>query len=262
MSEMAEKINTTIKNMKGRSFDARLVKTSAEATSLVMEMIPLKASVGVGDSATLRQMGVLNELEKRGNKVLDFHDRRVIEGVGESRVKYRRMQRIAFKALTADVFITSANALTEDGKIVSIDGSGNRVAAMIYGPRHVILCVGRNKIVKDEAEAEWRIKNVINIAHGTNYRGDVALDNKQLTPAQPCVRAGKCIDCRGPLRNCNAKVVMEHKTRLTDLTVILIDEDLGLGWDPAWDKKRIERIYENYRESSPPIRTPRRRDWR
>lgn len=262
MLDISEKLNITLKNMRGRSFDARLVSTSAEATKMVLDMVPLKATIGVGDSATLRQMGVLVELEKRGNTILDFHDKRVIEGVGESRAKYKKMMRIAWKALTSDVFITSANAITEDGKIVSIDGSGNRVAAMIYGPRQVILCVGRNKIVKDEVEAEWRIKNVINIAHGMNYRGDVALDDKQLMPAQPCVKAGKCIDCRGPLRNCNAKVIMEHKTRLTDIAVILINEDLGLGWDPSWNKDHIERIYNNYCQSSPPIRTPRRRDWR
>ena len=129
--------------------------------------------------------------------------------------------------------------MTEDGKIVSIDRVGNRVAATIFGAPKVILIVGRNKIVKDADEAIYRIKNVIAPAHA-----------KRKGRKTPCAVTGKCSDCDSPDRICGVTVILEKKPLSTDLSVILIDEDLGLGWDPAWDERRIDEIRSNYYQNT------------
>lgn len=250
-------LEKTLANLKSRSFNAILVKDTLEANKAVCQLVPIPASVGIGDSATLRHMGIIDELAKRGNLILDPFTPNIIEGIDSDKEKYKEFRLIQWNCLHADIFMSSSNAVTEDGKIVSIDGGGNRVAAMIYGPAHVILCVGRNKIVKDEQEAEVRIKNVIAVAHGRNH-----LNKDGTAPSAPCVKVGKCVDCRGAVRSCNAKVVLEHKTRLTELSVILIDQDIGLGWDPSWEKARIDAIYENYKRYSPQIKYPLNRKWR
>jgi NAD-dependent dihydropyrimidine dehydrogenase PreA subunit len=126
--------------------------------------------------------------------------------------------RVCRKQISAPVFLTSVNAVTLDGKLVNIDNTGNRVAAMIFGPEHVIAVVGRNKIVADVHEAVFRIKNHVTPAN-VRRRNDTT----------PCAADGKCHDCDSPARLCRVTAILEKKTRgVGRFTVILVEEDLGM----------------------------------
>ncbi|MFC2002222.1 lactate utilization protein [Chloroflexota bacterium] len=232
---MSPEIEKTLKSLKKNRFDTRFVQTAAEAREMILEMIPQTACVGNGDSVTMRQIGILEELVTRGNKVINPFTPESTAGMLDNAAMLREHVHLERMAFSSDVFLTSANAITEDGKIVSIDRAGNRVAGMIFGAPKVILPVGRNKITKDVHEAIHRIKNVIAPAHA-----------KQKQRRSPCVVTGKCSECDSPDRLCNITIILEGKPMFTDLSVILINEDLGLGWDPTWDEKRISEIRSNY----------------
>lgn len=256
MTEMTEKLEKTLTNLKSRDFDAHLAKTVSEANKIVLSLVPVWARIGVGDSATLRQMGILHKLHERGNKIYNLHDVAVNKDICNNRTAYLEFMRTQRKALVSDVFMASASAVTEDGMIMNIDHGGNRVAGTIFGCPLVVLCVGRNKIVKDEEEADWRIRNVIVEAHVGHYRE--GRDPKELPPPTPCLTVGRCMDCR---KGCCVKVTLRRKTQNTDLAIVLIDEDLGLGWNPEWPQDRKDTIYQNYCMSSPQIKFPKRRAW-
>ena len=235
--DVSQDIEMTLKSLKANRFDARFAQTAVEAKKMMLEMIPLTASVGVGDSATLRQIGILEELIRRGTEVIDPFTRELAQDMRDNPfIRMRQMERMTFGA---DVFLASSNALTEDGKIVSIDGAGNRVAGMIFGAPKVILPIGRNKIVRDVATAIYNIKNIIAPIHA-----------KRTEHKTPCAVTGKCNDCDSPDRICNTIVILEKRSMCTDLSVILINEDLGLSWNPTWDDKRISEIRSSYYQNS------------
>ncbi len=233
--EIPENIKATLEALKKHRFDARFARTAGEANSMILEMIPPHASIGIGDSVTLRQIGILENLNQRGNSVINPF----VPELTQDESKRKSFINTCRKTLTADVFMTGANAVTEDGKIFSIDYAGNRVAGMIFGGEKVILVVGRNKIVKNIEEAASRVKNVI-----------VPVHTKNKGRRTPCVVTGECSDCDSPDRFCGVTVIMERKPAHFDYCVILIDEDLGLGWDPMWDKQRIENIRSGYLRNS------------
>jgi L-lactate utilization protein LutB len=247
MQQMLRDIEVTLQSLKKNRFDALYAQTKEDAKKIMLEIIPLTASVGVGvgDSVTLRQIGILKELAQRGNPVINPFIRKFIE-----RMRIDETQRSAFletcrKAMHCDVFVTGSNALTQDGKLVSIDYAGNRVAGMIYGASKIIVAVGRNKIVKNLDEAISRIKTVIAPAH--------AQWRKIHTP---CALTGECSDCQSQSRICNITVILEKKPGHADFTVILVNEDLGLGWDPIWEEKRTTKIRSHYYKNTPVSKDP------
>lgn len=188
-------------------------------------------SVGIGDSATLRQIKAIEALERRRVAIFDPFKKEFTT----DKNKVEMHNEMARRSLFADVFITSSNAITLDGKIVNVDHIGNRVAAMIYGPKSVIIVAGRNKLVEDVDEALHRIKNVIAPYH---------CKTKKIPT--PCAKTLKCNDCKSPRRICNVVTILERRPKRTRTTVILVDEDLGLSWNEAWPKDRIEKIKSNY----------------
>ena len=131
------------------------------------------------------------------------------------------------KAFTCDVFITGTNAITIDGKLVNIDGLGNRVAAMVFGPKKVIVVVGANKIVQDVDEALERIRRV---AAPINARRHFLKHHHVEFGDMPCVKTGKCIDCNHDWRLCRNTVVIEGTIILQKgrINVVLIGEELGI----------------------------------
>ena len=239
MQDMSQDIEATLKSLKANHFDARFAQTAAEAKTMMLEMIPSTATVGVGDSATLRQIGILEELTQQGNEVINPFTKELTKDMAENPALQRLFLQTGRRALGTDVFLTGCNALTKDGKIVSIDRVGNRVAGTIFGGLKVILPIGRNKIVEDVDGAIHRIKNVIAPAHA-----------KRRERKTPCATTGKCNDCDSPDRICGITIILEKKPLYTDFSVILINEDLGLGWDPAWDEKRINQIRSNYYQNT------------
>jgi len=242
------RIELTLKSLKRRGFDARFAENREVARKMIVDMIPENWIVGCGDSATIRSIGVLQDLADMGNRVLNPFLRPKVMREKPGKLPLRVMKQTA---QGCDVFLASSNAVTQDGKLVNIDGGGMRVTGMVFGPLLSIVVVGRNKIVRDVNEALYRIKNVIAPAHAKTIGPDWGV---------PCVAAGKCVEpevfCQLGPRICNIIVILEAKPAGTDIdiVVIIVDEDLGLGWDPAWSEERKDKIYAAYKEFTPPHR--------
>lgn len=195
-----------IRNLSARRFTAHLAENADQAKELALSLIGDR-SVGIGGSRTVKQLGLYEALTDRGNEV---HWHWVADAA------HKREERDL--AVGCQVYMASANALLTDGRIVQIDGTGNRVAGMIYGPPCVILIVGKQKICPDFDSAIARIKRD---ACPANAR-------RQNLPT-PCAKTGQCYDCRTDARMCNATVILEWPMRIhKEFHVILVDEELGL----------------------------------
>jgi hypothetical protein len=198
-----------VEALKKRGFKAFYVENQVQAKEMTLKEIPPGAVVGVGGSGTIRGLKIIEELRAKGHKVLD-HWEIPYSNVEES-FQIRRAQQ------TSDVFLTSSNAITLEGQLVNIDGSGNRVNAMTFGPRKAIVVAGVNKIVPDLESAIRRIKEIA-----------VPMNCRRLNFSPPCVAAGKCVDCRIPQRACRITSIIEWKPPFfSDYLVILIGENLG-----------------------------------
>jgi hypothetical protein len=226
-----EDTQKVLKNLRANNFDAYFMENSEVARGAILDMIAENAVVGVGDSATVRQIGILRDLEKAGIRILNPFSHNLTTDPNKQEVRYRMSREI----FTSDVLITGTNAITVEGKLVNMDAVGNRVAAMIFGPRKVIIAVGRNKIVRDVEEALNRLKNVIAPYHARTKGFGT-----------PCAPTGKCVDCGSDHRICNVTTIIEKRPWRTDMTIFVINEDLGLGWDEEWPTDRIGRIRFNY----------------
>lgn len=245
MSEnVTREIKTTLESLKRRGIDARFVENKEAARKLILEMVPENWIVGCGDSATVRAISVLPDIADMGNRVLNPYSFPKVLRDKPQQMPLRLMKQTS---QGCDVFLISSNAITQDGKVVNIDGGGMRVSGMIFGPSLTIMVVGRNKIVRDVDEALYRIKNVIAPVHA-----------KTIGLACPCASAGKCVEpeifCEPPRRICNYTVIIEGKGGSIDMAVIIVDEDLGLSWDPAWPQERKDRILSEYKRFTPPHR--------
>jgi len=181
----------------------------------IMSMIPEGSVVGFGDSLTLRQIGVVDALEKGHYTFLNPYK----PGISpDQSIDLKR------KALTSDVFVTGTNAMTLDGRIVNVDGLGNRVAAMLFGPGKVIIVIGTNKIVATLEEGLERIRKK---AAPLNVKRHPEFD-----PAPPCGETGICSDCDSPWRICNKTTVIERQYDNDKygpvINVVIVGEELGI----------------------------------
>jgi len=235
---MADDINTTremewlsetraqiaAKNLKKKHINALYVPTRTEALSAILRMVPDGATVVRGDSITLEQIGVMSALIKRGqNRIVDPFEK---DTSGRFLHKPEQAINMYRKAFTADVFLAGTNAVTLDGKLVNTDGTGNRVAPMIFGPKKVILAAGVNKIVNDADEARKRIRDVcapLDVKRYILKHGQTEYD------VLPCAKTGLCTDCKNDLRFCCYTVIIEAAaiTEHYRINVVLIGEELG-----------------------------------
>ncbi|KAB2888779.1 MAG: lactate utilization protein [Desulfobulbaceae bacterium] len=167
-------------------------------------------SASWGDSMTLHATGVLERLAAEGNIGII---RTFEPGVPREEIIERRR-----RALLVDVFFTGSNAVTEAGQLVNLDMVGNRVAGITFGPRHVIIVAGRNKIVAGLDEAMRRIRDYAAPANAIRHTGWNT----------PCIKTARCSDCRSPDRICNVWTITEKSYPKGRITVILINQDLGL----------------------------------
>ena len=205
---MDNRLEETAAALRRRGFTAECFATGAEAAARVMELAADARSVGFGGSMTVAALGLPEALAAAGKEIWRH---------GDPSLTPEQKVEVMHRELTCDLFLLSANALTLDGRLVNIDGNGNRVAASIYGPGKVVFVVGRNKLVDgglDEAVA--RIKRC---ACPPNCR--------RLNKQTPCALTGECADCSSPDRICMVTVVMDRRPRATDVHVVLVDEDLG-----------------------------------
>lgn len=186
------------------NMQATIVETKGEVAPLVKQLIPTGSSVANGGSVSLQQAGVM-ELLRSGNYT--FFDRDT-EGADVLEI-YRQ-------AFLADYYLCSANALTENGEIYETDGTSNRIAALAFGPKNVILVVGSNKIVADITAAQERRKYYAAPANAMRVGVNT-----------PCTVTGKCSDCHSPSRICCSELIL-HQQRVKDrIHVILVNESLG-----------------------------------
>jgi L-lactate utilization protein LutB len=213
-----------IENLQKRKMNGYYASDKKEALIAVMGLVPPGALVARGDSITLDQIDLLNALAERNQNAVIDPFKTDSEGRWVADVDRQRMFREAF---SADIFITGTNAITLDGKLVNIDGAGNRVAAMIFGPAKVILVAGANKIVKDVDEALERIHQM---AAPINARRHYLKHHDEALGSLPCVRTGSCFDCRHDWRICNYTVIIDgampqHHGRIN---VVLVGDELGI----------------------------------
>lgn len=205
-----KKVARAIAALKENGFKTFHVPTKDDAVSRILDSIPSGALVGLGGSVTLREMNLPEILKDHGHKVAD-HWEASKRGASADEVMEIRRQHI-----NSDVFITSTNAVTEKGELINIDGGGQRVAAMIFGPEKVIVVAGVNKIVRDVEEAIWRARNVA-----------APINAKRLNKKTPCAVSGVCSDCDSNDRICNATTIIHRKLSNTDMIIIIVGEDLG-----------------------------------
>ena len=197
----------TREKLEAHEFKALFVRTKEEAVQEIRRHVASAQTVGVGGSVTIRALGILDEVESQGKKVLD-HWR---PGLSKAEVEGIRMAQ-----LTCDLFLSSVNAVTMDGELINIDGIGNRINGTVFGPGKVILVAGYQKIVESIEEGMKRIKDVA-----------APLNAKRLNVDVPCAKLGKCVDCNSPNRICRVIAIHERKPLLTDVLVILVGEELG-----------------------------------
>jgi hypothetical protein len=219
----------TIKALKRRQIVGWPAEDAAEACDIVLRIVPLEAVVGTGDSTSVRQIGATQALEARGNRLINGFV--VPSKISDVRSLFDNSFWPMIEATLCDVFLTGSNSLTEDGRLVNVDGAGNRVAGMVWGHPTCVLIVGRNKIVKDLDEAMDRVKNVIAPEH-----------LRRKGAPSPCTKSGHCHDCQGPTKVCAVTTIIERKPPHTDIHVVIVNEDLGLGWDRTWPEERINKI--------------------
>lgn len=243
-------IEEILSSLHSRHINGIFAENSEETSQKILSLIPKDAVVGIGDSTAVRQLGIPQALKERGAKVLNAFDPK------ESQINpieaQQRRQKIIEEATICDVFLTGTNAITQDGRLINVDAAGNRVAGMFWGHPISIIVVGRNKIVKNLDEAFYRIRNIIAPNH-FRIRTIELGGRKRETP---CVLTGECNDCRAADRGCNIFTIIESKPFYTSLNVVIVNQDLGLGWDPSWPQSRIMQILENYKKFVwVPIRT-------
>lgn len=197
-----------VKNLKSRHFDAYYCATKAAALEKALELIPEGATVGWGGVMSAHQIGLVEALHQGNYQPID-RDKCI---TAEDKLQ------AAKDSMFADVFLTGANALSLDGEMVNIDGTGNRVAAIVYGPKEVLVIAGMNKVVDTLEDAVARARTV------------AAPLNKQrfLEPASPCAVTGTCADCKSEGCICNQILITRHCRPVGRIKFILVGEDLGL----------------------------------
>jgi L-lactate utilization protein LutB len=204
------KIDNTLDALEKNGFNVKYYPTSKDALEGLLEMIPNGSTVGIGGSVTLREMGLIDALETRDLNIAN-HWKANREGASQEEIMEIRRTHI-----NSDVFLTSTNAITESGELVNIDGTGQRVAAMIFGPKKVIIVTGVNKITGDLEEGLWRASNIA-----------APMNARRLHPKTPCAETGECDDCLAPGRICNITTILHRKPSKTDITIVLVGEKLG-----------------------------------
>ncbi len=209
---------TVKKALENNNMQVYTAASAAEALAVLKTLLPAGCSVSVGGSVTLAQCGVLELLKSGAYNYLDRYAQSLdADGVRE----------VMLRALTADVYVSGANAVTENGEIFNVDGNANRVAPILFGPKSVILLVGKNKIVKDIEAAHLRVKTVAAPKNAQRLGCDTY-----------CAKTGHCFaldqagcsiadGCNSDARICADYVICARQRQKNRIKVILIDEELG-----------------------------------
>ena len=202
-----QRCRRAVEALKQKGFNAIYCATQEEAAQEILKAAETADSIGLGGSMSIKQLKVEEDLKKLGKNILNHN------APGLKPDEILDMQR---SQQTCDLFLAGTNALTLAGQLVNIDGVGNRVAAMIFGPKKVVIVAGRNKIVENTEEAVKRIKDY------------AAPANAQRRGAKtPCATTGFCSDCTSPARICRITTIIDYCLFKTDITVLVVNEDMG-----------------------------------
>lgn len=193
--------------LRRRRFGAQFCATAQEAKEAVLALIPEGASVGWGGSETVDALGVKQALREKGQPLFDRDSAPTREEQVEA----------MYASQLADVFLMSSNAITEDGCLVNVDGLGNRVSALIFGPKKVVVVAGMNKVTADLESAISRVRHYAAPMNAQRFPGE-----------SPCRRTGRCADCVSPDCICTNLVVTRLSRVEERIHVILVGEDLGM----------------------------------
>lgn len=208
MNEMILKRNSllakkVIKGLESRNMKGYYAENKAEALKLALELIPEKSSVSMGGAMSAHEIGLVDAL-KSGN--YNFIDRDAIAD--------KRAAMLA--AYDADYYLSSANAITEDGIMINIDGNSNRVSAIAQGPKHVLFIVGMNKVCPDVDSAMKRARNVA-----------APINAQRFGLSTPCAKTGSCMDCKSPDTICCQFLMTRFSRHADRIHVILVNDNLG-----------------------------------
>ena len=197
---------TIIKNLEKRNMEGYYFASAAACTEAILSTLPKGSVIGWGGSESIKECGLLEEIQKGGYELLDRSLARTPE---ESRQIYA-------KTVLADYYLMSTNAITLGGELINIDGNGNRVACLIQGPSHVIRIAGMNKVVSDVPGGVARVRNMASPANAIRL-------NRNL----PCAASGVCHDCLSPECFCNQIVVTRRSMHPGRIKIYLVGEELG-----------------------------------
>ncbi|MHC6179483.1 lactate utilization protein [Clostridium sp. JNZ X4-2] len=202
-----QKIKRTMENLEKNNMEAYFADSRKEVIDKLSEILKEGDTVSVGGSMSLFETGIIDFLRKGNYKFLDRY---------AENLKPEDIKDVFRKSFFADDYIVSTNALTEDGELYNIDGNGNRVAAMLYGPDKVIVIAGINKIVLNLDEAIDRVKYC---AAPANV--------KRLNLDNPCTKLGYCVDCSSRGRICNEYTLIKRQNHKGRIKVIIVNQELG-----------------------------------
>jgi L-lactate utilization protein LutB len=204
-----QKCEKAVESLGKNGFTAVYCKTARQAFDYIVEAAEGAETIGFGGSLSVADLKVADRLKEMGKELLNHS----VPGLSmEERLAIMRRQ------LTCDLFLTGANAVTLSGFLINIDATGNRVGSMLFGPKKVIVVAGRNKLVDGDVAAA--VKRIKDSASPPNA--------KRLNYNTPCAKTGFCCDCNSPDRICRITTVIDRKPRLTDLHVLVVNEETGL----------------------------------
>jgi hypothetical protein len=204
---VCKKIEETLNSLRKNNMEGLYVESRDAALREILKRIPPNATVTHGGSYTLQEIGI-NEILRKGEYRYLRRDIPANE---------REDHDVQIKGLSSDVYLTSVNAITTAGELIALDGIGNRVASLLFGPRKVLVVAGKNKIVNTLDDGIRRIREYAAPIHAKRRGWDL-----------PCTKTGRCVDCRDPRRICNKLAVLQYERDRERITVILVGEDLGI----------------------------------
>lgn len=200
------RIDNIISKFQSKGITCNYFQSLEEAKNYIVSMVDKKDTVGIGGSQTIYDMDIHNELIKNGNKIF-WH---WLEEKAEDK------KRALLEARDANLYLTSSNAITEEGEIVNVDGLGNRVSTMVFGPKKTVIVCGMNKLCSNLVEALDR-----------NRKKASPLNAKRLNRKTPCSTTGECYDCNSSERICNVTTIIHRKPMGIEMELVLVNEELG-----------------------------------
>ncbi len=215
---MTDTIKRTMENIQKNNMECFFAENKQDAREIALSLISKGDSIGVGGSVTLNELDLLTDFRNGDYHFFDRYGDKTPQEVAQ----------VFRDSFSSDAYFTSSNAVTENGELYNVDGNGNRVAAIIHGPKRIIVIVGKNKIVKDLNEAVLRVKSIA-----------APLNCKRLNRQTPCAKTGKCISfsagdagipsagCNNSQRICRQYVTTAMQGNPDRIKVIIVNEDLG-----------------------------------